>query len=505
MMPEPLDPIAAGVASALKSLRTRAGMSETRLAKSALAFDALAGLQSVRELAAAGNTVEQAIAEAVRAAVRTLEPTESIVADVILGLGLHPESGPESGLYARDLGRRRTALLENWKRLHQFRSAPWDGPPPTLRALRFEIETRALSALAVALTTTESDARTLGGPIQDVVAPRRISVPRSQVPLLGTEFRRIASALRATLVSHPHGMGWPHDLRKGQPIPHASSYGVRAMLLLEGALSADLVPVAEFLRREAAPGGGYASDTQVAPRPEATADVLVALHMLDGTSRFDAQLATIKRDLGDFERTRPWVLTTILEASAHLGHDPSLTKTLVGYLLAARMSFGGVHLWGQKAERDLVAPVPSTAHTARAVRALVLGVAAMPPNQIDGTVKIEADEAIEQAASWLAAGQDLRGTSEFVDREIASGIERVYVRHFTAAWVVKALVSVGLPVTHPAVSTAVARVWDDYNHETALWRWDNGDLPVWMTQQAVEALQLAAYAVPVPGFRRGEP
>ena len=48
-MTEPLNPAAVGVASALKSLRTRAGLREDRLHGTELALDTLAGLDSVRE------------------------------------------------------------------------------------------------------------------------------------------------------------------------------------------------------------------------------------------------------------------------------------------------------------------------------------------------------------------------------------------------------------------------------------------------------------------------
>ena len=78
-----------------------------------------------------------------------------------------------------------------------------------------------------------------------------------------------------------------------------------------------------------------------------------------------------------------------------------------------------------------------------------------------------------------------------------AGFEPVHVRHFTAAWVVKALVSAGLPAAHPSVSNAVAQIWNSYGGDTAaLWAWDNGDLPIWMTYDAVDALRLANLAVP---------
>ena len=87
-----------------------------------------------------------------------------------LGLGLSADIMPESDLYARDLGHRRTALLENWDRLHELRSAPFAGQPQAPRALRLEIETAALSALAVALTNADRH-RASSDPAMAAVAP----------------------------------------------------------------------------------------------------------------------------------------------------------------------------------------------------------------------------------------------------------------------------------------------------------------------------------------------
>lgn len=490
-MPEVLDPIAAGVAAALKSLRTRSGLSEDRLAESDLAVDALAGLSIVRDFVAAGDTAEQAITRAVRTAAQTLDPTDSIVADVILALGLNPA---EPELYTGDLGRRRSVLLDNWARLHELRSVPWQGPVPTPRALRFDVESHALSSLALALTSAESRIPSAEEPdsADDVVS--RLRLPRGAVPLLSTEFRRVAGALRASLVTDASGSGWTLNLRKGRPTPLTTAYGIMTALLLEGPLAADLVPAVKFLKTRVEKGGPYAAENPSQPRPEAVAIVLDALHRVDAAARYDEQLAAMKRGLGDLERSRPLILSGVLETTVQYG-DPELTRSLIDDLLETRRSFGGVLLWVQKAEDYLVAPVASVAHTARAVCALVRAQAALRPEE---ELREQVRDAVEQAAAWLAEGQNLDGTSEVIDRQVDSGPELVYVRHFTAAWVVKALTLVGLPALHPAVSAAVARIWQYYHRESALWRWPNGELPVWMTFDAVEALYLAAMAVPVP-------
>src|SRR5271157_3462096 len=126
-MSEPLDPAAPGVASVLKSLRTRTGLRVNRLHGTELDLDTLTGLDRVRALVDAGESPERAIVRAVSAAAAALDPTMSIVADVSLGLEL-----------SKDL-------------LNQLRSAP------TIKilspcALRLEVESEALAALAEALT-----------------------------------------------------------------------------------------------------------------------------------------------------------------------------------------------------------------------------------------------------------------------------------------------------------------------------------------------------------------
>jgi hypothetical protein len=269
-------------------------------------------------------------------------------------------------------------------------------------------------------------------------------------------------------------------------------------MLLEGFLAADLKPVAEQLKKSASSQKGYTARTQVAPRPETTAAVLNTLHRIDGTADFSAHLTAIEGDLTGFEKTRPFILTTILETSIQIGSNSPLTRSLIASLLAARQPFGNLLLWPEKAEENLVAAVPSVAHTARAVWVLTQAQAALPPGQKPRPEDVEAQEAVEQAAAWLAEQQDLANVSEGIDRQLPEGVELVYIRHFTAAWVVKALVSAGLPASHPAVSGAITRIWGDYSISTALWAWANGDLPVWMTLDAVEALRLAAMSVTLP-------
>lgn len=582
-MAEPLDPAVLGVASALKSFRTRTGLREERLQGTELALDTLAGLTSVRALIGAGESPERAIVRAVQAAVSTLEPTMSIVADVSLGLELSAGLVPDADLYGQDLGQRREALLRNWDRLHEVRSAR-PGKRPSPRALRLEVESEALTALAAALTVgaspagaaaertqprtrerrpdtspasqaelqvfstdltrtlhmrqttveqaaaelaippadvtrwttgqelpSEPEARSLDefltarGAIQNLVTDLRsqpdrpglrlapVPSPSSATPTLLQTFQDVAKALRDCLVRDADGrpLGWSPDLRDLQrdATPTSTAYGIKTMLLLEDGLAADLVPVAENLRKMADPDGGYASRGQRAPRPETTAVVLNALRRIGATEKFATHAAQMESDLGDFEKSRPFILTAILETSLLLDPGSRFVDTLVDSLLAARRPYDGLLLWPEKAEPLLIDPNPSVAHTARAVRVLASVRALRPSSPVQ--------DALDQATAWLIGQHDLHNAYEVTER----GLETVLIRHLTAAWVVKALVSAGLPAAHPAVSKALAEVWDSYGGDTAaLWAWDNGDLPIWMTHDAVEALRLANLAIPArPG------
>jgi hypothetical protein len=202
----------------------------------------------------------------------------------------------------------------------------------------------------------------------------------------------------------------------------------------------------------------------------------------------------MKNDLGEFEKCRPFILTTMLETGLLLDPGTEFVATLIDSLLAARRPYGDLLLWPEKTEPLLITPAPSLAHTARAVRVLASVQAIRPASQVQ--------EALEQAMAWLIEQRDLHNAYEVVERTVDGVLEPVYVRHFTAALVVKALVSAGVSAAHPSVSNAVAQVWSGYGGDAAaLWAWDNGDLPIWMTFDAIDALRLASLAGAVrPGW-----
>jgi len=60
--------------------------------------------------------------------------------------------------------------------------------------------------------------------------------------------------------------------------------------------------------------------------------------------------------------------------------------------------------------------------------------------------------------------------------------------------VVRALLLNDTPPEHPALVAALRQVWREFNDNRALWRWSNGDLPIWMTFDGIAALRLTALA-----------
>ena len=66
----------------------------------------------------------------------------------------------------------------------------------------------------------------------------------------------------------------------------------------------------------------------------------------------------MEKGLGDFEKSRPFILTTILETSLLLEPGSRLVEVLIENLLAARRPYGDLLLWPEKAEPLLIAPEP---------------------------------------------------------------------------------------------------------------------------------------------------
>ncbi|WP_194818777.1 PfkB family carbohydrate kinase [Nocardia sp. XZ_19_385] len=156
----PQDSATAAVRNILTRLGKHRGLvdSEGRLRRTVVDVEPLLGQQAVRDRAyREGAEPEQVVPTVVRDLARQLPPTERLIADAALSLGLlrdNPPAGADlDGFYGADLGQRREFLTENWQLLHTHLRVDPIPEPPTVRSLRSTHEHRAVTMLAGLLTS----------------------------------------------------------------------------------------------------------------------------------------------------------------------------------------------------------------------------------------------------------------------------------------------------------------------------------------------------------------
>ncbi len=127
-----------GVRGVFLKLRTHAGLTARRLRDTEVDTRVLADLPAVqRAIRESGAPVEQAIVDAVAAVVAELDPTDRLIADVVLALGmladrLTDQPALANRLYRADLGVRRIALSEGWATLHELMEVEHPPQAPTV-------------------------------------------------------------------------------------------------------------------------------------------------------------------------------------------------------------------------------------------------------------------------------------------------------------------------------------------------------------------------------------
>jgi ribokinase len=195
-----------GVRGVFLKLRTHAGLSARRLRDTEVDTRVLGDLPVVqRVIRESGVPVEQAIVDAVAGVVAELPPTDRLIADVVLALGLLQDrlsDRPElaTRLYRADLGVRRVALSEGWAALHDLMGVPAPPPAPTVRGLRGSVEERTLGVLAERIvragggvrpvSTSERANRVVvvGGAVMDLISVVE-SLPKSGTSVQATSFQ----------------------------------------------------------------------------------------------------------------------------------------------------------------------------------------------------------------------------------------------------------------------------------------------------------------------------
>lgn len=389
------------------------------------------------------------------------------------------------------------------------------------------IGTGVAAWLAAALIRARADA--------DGAAGTRLPAPRApQAAPAPGPFPLLAAATYATLtrelatVDTPESgrlTGWAHALDEQtlpvRPTPTGTAYGLHIVLELgvqDGRLRASEL-VDTLWRLRLADGGWAARSQGSTARPEVTALVLGALARAGADPERLAQEAT--RCAARF--------TEAIEPSG-LGRTHVVTTMLRGLLRAAPDSPDLARLRAELVDRTVTDPLrehrrcwgpalrapvtrPSAVHTAQAVVAL------------DRAARVLGEDSNTRAARedgirWLLACPspehedcaDLRNTQEEVRRPhpVDSWRQEVLsVRHFTAAWMMRALLTPGAweiaseegreDAWHALVTGAVRSVWRQ--QDDGIWNWDGYDLgrPMWMTYQGLSALRAHAVWMYQPG------
>jgi transcriptional regulator with XRE-family HTH domain len=324
--------------------------------------------------------------------------------------------------------------------------------------------------------------------------------PREAQPSVLEVFRDVGDALIAKLTDRGDVLGWRHELAdpNDDVTALATAYGAKTLLLLQslGTRGVDFGRIAAALRdwEGTDERRGWTAASSVKPTPEVTAVVLDALCLLDPAYDPGQYEALLLDMMGPFEKRRPAIISTVLETVLRVWPDSKLAGSLVADLLDARIKPES-QLWPERSDPWLVLPKPSVLHTARAIRALKMACRQMPK------APDEAFKAVELATPWLSEQQDLRSVGETLTRKGGdkSRVKHVIAawRHFTAAWVARALVEVGeYSASNVAATEANSEIWRAFNNELSLWMWRSGDLPIWMTYDAIEALTLVALSKP---------
>ncbi|AFU02173.1 hypothetical protein AW168_24340 [Nocardia brasiliensis] len=150
----PQDSGVVAVRNILTRLCKRSGLSLDRLRTTEIDVAPLLDLLAVRQHAHRnGISAEEAVLPVVRDLAAQLPPTNRLIADAELVLGLLRDDNAAAAvdldrLYAADLGERREYLTEQWRLLHEALAAEDIPPAPTVRSLRATPERRAFTALA---------------------------------------------------------------------------------------------------------------------------------------------------------------------------------------------------------------------------------------------------------------------------------------------------------------------------------------------------------------------
>jgi transcriptional regulator with XRE-family HTH domain len=333
-------------------------------------------------------------------------------------------------------------------------------------------------------------------------APRLFDEPVSVTTLRRQAVNGLIEHLSADEAADQEpGYGWRFDLDDASQSLSALStaYGLKAVLLAAGRdWRVSLPRIRAMLRRLELDSGGWGAARQGLARPEITAVVVSALHDAGDDDDFVADRISMLIDglrsrVEGPEPARPYVLTTSLLELSRLDVDLAIGRRFIDDLIDLSGLDGDERSWPVVVKASpLATSEPSTVPTASAVCAL-----AAWARRLD-------DQGLHRVAGegrcWLERHSDLALDDEWIRTDVPTGGEDLLaVRHFTPAWVLRAVVEASGDPSTGVAAHALREMLSYYVPETCLWRWPRGggSYPVWMTYHALAALMTWACAAEV--------
>jgi len=288
--------------------------------------------------------------------------------------------------------------------------------------------------------------------------------------------------------------GWNHHLGQRPITPVGTAFGLRIMQLIDSSPSLfHSDEILETLWRHRTSDGCWRSLSQLETgRPEATASAVLALVDHKDWMRARAMRAPFEQLLEPGRDpalwTHVWSMALVLPALSTIAPESDLLQVLARALedAAVRNSRGRILYW-TRLSRHAGHDEPSPAHTARVLLAMQ-----HCRKATDGRLGTPPDE-LEAALGWLLAQPRWDNLYEEIRRPYGTGRAEVLTnRHYTSAWVVRALLEFGIDPMHRRIRSTVAELYR--THDEGLWDWVAPDgrsvrRPGWATLDALRALK----------------
>jgi len=331
---------------------------------------------------------------------------------------------------------------------------------------------------------------------ESLLHPGGAVLPADRIDLAGLHRQTMASMMEAMSVDQTTGeKGWNHHLGLRPITPVGTAFGLRIMRLIDSSPSLfHSDEILETLWRHRTEDGCWRSQSQQPTgRPEATATVLLALGDQEDWTRARAVREPFEgllepgRDPALW--TYVWSMALVAPALSTIAPDSSLLEVLIRALedAAVRDGRGRILYWTRFSRHADLQAEPSPAHTARVV--LAMRHCRKATDRRLGTPP----EELEAALRWLLGQPRWDNVYEEIRRPIGTGRAEVLTnRHFTRAWVVRALLEFGVDPMHKRIRSTVRELYTE--HEEGLWDWSlpgrhRVRRPGWATMDALRALE----------------